>query len=173
MRRSVVLALAVLGLGGCAALRTTAPDAEVLSGRLSLRIAGDGGQPARQWSAGFELKGRAERGELQLLSPLGTVVAQARWNAEAAELWAQGTAQRFASLPELARQALGEPVPLQALPDWLRGRVWDGAPHTAHAQGFEQAGWRIDLAAQAQGLVVIQRDAAPAVTLRALLETSP
>lgn len=149
------------------------PSQDLIVGRLSLRIAASAGAPERLWSADFELEGQAERGQLQLLSPLGTVVAQATWSPQAAELLAGGQSRSFPTLTELARQALGEPLPLQALPDWLRGRVWAGAPHRALDGGFEQSGWRVDAASLATGVVVIRRDSPPAVTLRALMEKRP
>lgn len=145
----------------------------MLGGRMALRIAALGSEPARQWAAAFELKGSAERGELQLLSPLGTVVAQANWEPGTAMLRSSGQERRFGSLDELSWQALGERLPLQALPDWLRGRAWVGAPHVASGAGFVQEGWQVDLTGVAEGTVVIRREAAPAVTLRALLQRAP
>lgn len=171
MRRALALALGLL-LGACAA-PSKAPEPELLAGRMALRIDAHAGAPAQQWSAGFELRGRADQGQLQLLSPLGTVLAQARWGAQAAELHAQGSVQRFDSLAELSKKALGEALPLQALPDWLRGRAWSGAPQQPRPEGFEQAGWSIDLASRAQGLVVVRRETPPAVTLRAMIDTLP
>lgn len=78
----------------------------------------------------------------------------------------------FTTLAELARGAIGEDVPLQALPDWLHGRPWPGAPHRPQENPprFEQLGWDIDLSRFADGLLVAQRAAAPVVTLRVRLE---
>lgn len=174
LRGALALAMPlVLSLTGCSTLRAPVPSSDLLGGRMALRIAAVGDQPARQWAAAFELKGSAERGELQLLSPLGTVVAQAQWEPGTALLRSAGQEQRFASLDELSRRALGEPLPLQALPDWLRGRAWAGAPHAAAGAGFQQEGWQVDLAGFGDGAVVIRREAAPAVTLRALMQRLP
>jgi outer membrane lipoprotein LolB len=67
---------------------------------------------------------------------------------------------------------LGETLPLAALFDWLRGRPWPGAPSrpVAAPPGFEQLGWRVDLARFAEGQVDARRDRAPAVNVRARLD---
>ena len=79
--RRGLAALAAGALAGCSTL-TPAPGAvdDTLSGRLSVQVAAHGDAPARNVSAAFDLRGGAERGELQLTSPLGTVMAQARWS---------------------------------------------------------------------------------------------
>lgn len=175
MRRRIalrgVVAVAALGvLAGCAT--TPRPrEAGTLSGRLSVSVAASDAGPARQVTAGFELRGDAERGELDLTSPLGTVVARAQWSPGRAELLDGDARQVFESLDALARQAFGEPLPIAALPDWLRGRPWAAAPSSALGPGrFEQLGWTIDASALAEGAIVVRRDAAPAVSLRARVE---
>lgn len=154
---------------------TTAPvaGAQALSGRLGLQIGAQGGTPARQWSAGFELRGSDEAGELDLTSPLGTVVAQARWRPGAAEL-IQGSERRvFDSLTALAWELLGEPVPLEALFDWLKGRPWARQPHESTGNGFLQAGWAVDVSALAAGGLTARRAQQPTLTLRVRLDTMP
>lgn len=166
-----VALLTALGSTGC----TTAPVAgpQALSGRLGLQIGAYGSAPARQWSAGFELRGSPEAGELDLTSPLGTVVAQARWRPGAAEL-IQGSERRgFESLGSLALELLGEPVPLEALFDWLRGRPWPQQPHEATGNGFSQAGWAVDVSALSKGGLTARRAQEPTITLRARLDTAP
>jgi outer membrane lipoprotein LolB len=146
---------------------------QALSGRLGLQIGAYGSAPARQWSAGFELRGSPEAGELDLTSPLGTVVAQARWRPGAAEL-IQGSERRgFESLGSLALELLGEPVPLEALFDWLRGRPWPQQPHEATGNGFSQAGWAVDVSALSTGGLTARRAQEPTITLRARLDTAP
>lgn len=161
-------ALAALALiAGCA----TAPrPADTLAGRLSVRVEAWQGQPVRSVASAFELSGTAERGELQLTSPLGTLVARARWSPEGATLATPEGESRFADLDELSRSALGEALPLRALPDWLRGRPWAGAPSRTMAEGFEQLGWQVGLARLGDGIVEASRAAPPAVTVRAKLE---
>ena len=159
-------------LAGCAALAPPAgPASEVLSGRLSVRI---DGQPARSVSAGFDLSGSERAGELLLTGPLGTTAARARWAPGQAVLSAGGQDSQHADLDALATAALGEPVPIAALFDWLRGRAWPGAPATARddrTAGFEQLGWQVNLARWAEGWVEAVRSAPPAITVRAKLDS--
>jgi outer membrane lipoprotein LolB len=143
----------------------------VLSGRLSLRVAADGQQAERGFNASFDLRGSGERGELRLSTVLGPQIAAARWAPGSVALSSSEGERRFTSLGELATQVLGEPVPLQALPDWLRGRAWPGAPADTGAAGFAQLGWQVDLARQADGFITATRAAAPTVVLRVRLET--
>ena len=146
---------------------------DTLAGRLLLQISPAVGAPAQQWSAGFELRGTAQAGELALTSPLGTTMAQARWRPGQAELQQGGERQAFADLGELSRQLLGERVPLEALFDWLRGRPWSAASHERTTLGFVQQGWAVDLSGLAEGRLTARRDQPPAIVLRARLEAAP
>ena len=172
-RRTWALGVALTCLAGCASRQPAAVAVAPLAGRLILQIGASQSQPARQWSAGFELRGTARAGELDLTSPLGTLVAQARWQPGAAELTQGAERLRFESLPDLARQLLGEAVPLEALFDWLRGRPEPQAPHQATTSGFVQQGWAIDLSGLTDGLFIARRTAEPTITLRARLEGAP
>lgn len=168
--RALVLALAWLGLAGCASVPPDAPAA--IAGRLTLQVAAHQGEPARGFNASFDLVGDGRAGELRLSTPLGPQIARARWAPGEATIETADGVSRHADLDALARHAFGEPVPLQALPDWLRGRPWPGAPNRARDDGeagFEQLGWTIGLARQAEGFVVAARRAAPAATLRVRL----
>jgi outer membrane lipoprotein LolB len=171
-RRSLLAALAaVVVLAGCASTPPKPPDAAAaaVSGRLSVQVDAHGNQGARSVNADFDLQGNAEQGELQLATPMGTVLAQARWRP--GEVWLKQSdgERRFANLTALADEVLGEPLPLGALLDWVRGRPWHGAPSAQRPHGFEQLGWTIDLAQWSQGLVVARRAAAPVVTVKAKL----
>jgi len=128
---------------------------------------------AQNMSAAFELQGRAEQGELRLISPLGTQLVAARWAPGQASLQTSQGTQAYDSLDELSRQALGEVLPLAALPSWLAGRPWSALPHQWHDQGFEQAGWQVLLARQGEGLIEARRAVAPAVMLRVRLDMAP
>lgn len=156
-------------LAGCA---TRPPDAAGgwTTGRLALRVEASAERPPQSVSAGFELRGDGREGELKLLSPLGTQLAAARWAPALALLVTGDGERRFDSLDALSREALGEPLPLAALPDWLAGRPWRDAPHTPRDDGFEQLGWVVTTAALADGQVLARRTAAPAVTLRVRLD---
>lgn len=170
----VAASLAVLALlAGCSTLapRPGEPSEEV-SGKLSVHVEPWQGTPARSVSAAFDLRGGAERGQMQLTSPLGTVMAQAEWRPGEVLLKSADGEKRFADLPALADEVLGEPLPLGALFDWLRGRPWSGAPSRplpAPATGFEQLGWTVGLERRSEGWIVAHRNAPPAVTLRAKL----
>ena len=161
----------LLILTACASLAPpAAAPSELLAGRLSLRVEG---QPERSFSAGFELSGNNRQGELLLSGPLGTTAARARWAGDQALLASAGSETAYPSLDALAAAALGEPIPMAALFDWLRGRPWPGAPAMARDDGqpgFDQLGWRISLLQWAEGWLEARRLAAPVVTVRVRLE---
>ena len=184
-RRAVALAFTVL-----AAACTTVPPAppgesnDVLSGRLALRVAAVAGEASRSVSAAFELRGDSRAGSLGLSTPLGSMLAQARWSPAEVVLTTPRETRRFASLDELTREALGESVPIEAWFDWLRGRPWpeapsaplDAAPNAPSgpsATGFRQLGWRVDLSQFPAGAIDATREApAPVVTVRLRLDGS-
>lgn len=141
----------------------------VLSGRLSVQVAAHAGQPARGMNAAFELEGDDQAGALRLSSAFGPQLADARWSPGQATLRTTEGERAYPDLASLARDALGEALPLQALPDWLRGRPWPGAASQPRADGFDQLGWALDLARWGEGFVTATRGAAPTVTLRARL----
>lgn len=163
------LALSAL-LAACATPQVPgAPD--MLGGRLSVQVAAHEGQAARNVSAAFELRGGAERGELDLTTPLGQTVAKARWSPGRAELLTgDGESRSFPDLESLAHEALGEALPLAALVEWLHGRPWSGAPSRRSAAGFEQLGWSVNLERHVEGWIVATRGAAPPVIVRARLD---
>jgi outer membrane lipoprotein LolB len=168
VRRREALLVAALVLTGCASL--SPPPADALTGRLSVRV--EGTSP-RSVSASFDLRGDATRGELNLSTPIGTTLAQARWQPGDVRLLTPDGEQRFADLDALTREVLGESLPLAALFDWLRGRPWEGAPSRpmTPGSGFEQLGWQVDLARYADGQIDARRLAAPAVVVRARLDS--
>jgi outer membrane lipoprotein LolB len=161
----------VLGalLAGCAGMAVP-PSGPSVSGRILVRVET---LPVRSLSAGFELSGTPEDGRLALSSPLGSVLAEARWTPTAAVLTTPDGSTRHADIDSLAADALGERIPIAALYDWLRGRPWAQAPAlplAGGAAGFEQLGWRIDLGRFASGLVEARRERPPVVSLRAQVE---
>ena len=164
--RGGALALSAL-LVACATPPHQSAD---LSGRLAVRVEGHDGVPAQSVSMQFELRGDAVAGDLRLTTPIGSTVAQARWQPGSAELSNAAGTRSFANLDALAQGLLGSPVPLAALMDWLRGRAWPDAPTTVRDGGFEQLGWRIDLARFSEGWVLATRDQGPAVSVRARLD---
>ena len=167
--RRVVLAAAVL-LSGCASTPSPSDGALWTTGRLSLRADATPQQPAQSLSAAFELRGSGGSGELRLMSPLGTLLAAASWAPGLATLRTPEGERRFGSLDELSREALGEPLPLAALTDWLAGRPWPDAAHAPKPDGFEQLGWLVVTSRFSEGWVSAQRAAPPAVQLRVKLD---
>jgi outer membrane lipoprotein LolB len=170
--------LAGLLLGGCATPPATPPRlaSEALAGRMTVRVDASPGNAARTVSAAFDLQGNPQQGKLDLSTPLGTVLAQARWAPGRVALITSEGERGFANLDELTREVLGESLPVAALFDWLRGRPWPGAastPTTAPAEpGFRQLGWAVSLARFHEGWISAQREQAPAVLVRAKLDPS-
>lgn len=147
---------------------------ETLAGRLAVRVEAAQGTAARSETAAFELQGDAQSGRLRLSTPLGSILAQARWAPGSVVLTTPQGERSFADLDALTREVLGESVPVVALFDWLRGRPWPEAASTASVApagpGFAQLGWSVSLASFDDGLVIARRERAPAVTVRAKLD---
>ena len=175
-RRRLLAAAAALGLAlaGCSTVppRDTTPiDGPQFNGRLALQVASDGQRPAQSLSAQFELAGTEQRGHLTLFTPLGTVLAHATWSPERVQLLSSEGTRSFPSLEALSAEALGEPLPLQALLYWMAGKPWPGALALANDGGFSQLGWQINPAALAHdGLLEARRETFPAVLLRVRLD---
>ncbi len=170
------LAAAVL-LGACAvAPRVAEVPGDTLAGRMAVRVESIDGGTARSVSAAFELQGNADAGRLSLSTPLGSMLAQARWSPGSVWLVTPQGERQFADLDALTREVLGEALPVAALFDWLRGRPWPGAPSQAaispNEPGFAQLGWTVDLARFGDAWVTARRDSAPVVTVRAKVDAS-
>ena len=163
-----LLALALLS--ACAAPVRQPGEAPWTTGRLSVRIDATAQQTAQSMSAAFELRGNSDSGELRLNSPLGSRVAGARWAPGLAVMSNGDADQRYDNLDELSRRAFGEPLPLAALPDWLAGKPWPGAPHEKSDSGFDQLGWQVSLARRSEGWIEARRSAAPVVLVRVKLD---
>lgn len=172
--RRLLLALpaaaAALALVACATPPPRPPTNPWTTGRLSLRVEASADKPSQGMSAAFELRGNGDAGELRLLSPLGTRLATATWGAGRATLQTGDGEKSFNSLDELALRALGEPLPLAALPDWLAGRPWPRQPFRAVAEGFEQLGWQVNTQQHTEGRVAARRESPPAVQLQVRLD---
>ncbi len=155
--RAAAAAGLALFLAGCATPRDAVITGPRWSGRLALQIEG---RPEGSFTAGFDLRGSASAGELELLTPLGATAALLQWAPGRASLRVPGQPPReAASLDELVLQATGAALPLAALFDWLAG-----IPAVA-------AGWQADLSERAAGRLRARRLSAPAADLRVVLET--
>ena len=175
--RGRAAALGAALLAGACALVPPAPEgvsADTLTGRLAVRVEGIDGTAARSVSAAFDLRGDAASGRLNLSTPLGSVLAQARWTPGTVVLATPQGETLFPDLDALTREVLGESLPVAALFDWLRGRPWPGAPSTATVipaePGFEQLGWVVNLAHFDEAWVAARRERAPVVTVRARMD---
>ena len=180
---SLRLGAVVLAFAGVVVACTTVPQAppanpnDTLSGRLALRVEPVANEAPRSVSAAFDLRGDSRAGTLGLSTPLGTMLALARWSPNEVVLTTPKGERAFASLDELTREARGESVPIEAWFDWLRGRPWPGAPSEPAPelrQGFAQLGWRVDLGSfNADGMLNATRTAPPPmVTVRIRLDRS-
>jgi outer membrane lipoprotein LolB len=173
VRRFAALACLLAGIivAGCATVGQQAPaGSATLSGKLSVRVDATATTPVRSESGNFELKGTPQAGQLNLSTPLGTVLAQARWAGKQAWLATSQGETAYPDLDTLTQEMLGERLPVAALFDWLRGRPWAGAPSRVSEGGFEQLGWTIDLARFNDGWVSARRAQAPSVLVRARVD---
>jgi outer membrane lipoprotein LolB len=155
---------------------------DMLAGRLAVVVSGTessktpDGQPAptQSLSAAFELRGSAQAGSLDLISPLGSIMARAVWSPQGAYLQSSRGNQRYSDIASLTRDMLGESLPMETLFDWLRGRPWAGAPSSKNEapspEGFSQMGWQVDLSRFSQSVIAAERQRAPRVLLRARLD---
>ena len=155
---SGIFLLAMLFMAGCAQPPKISgkESTGIWRGRLSLQIESD---PAQFFSAGFELAGNAQAGELVLSTPFGGTLAALSWTAQTAVMRANGAARHFDSLDALLTQATGTALPVPALFSWLRGE--DAAA----------TGWQADLSQLSQGRLMARRtNPAPVAELRLALE---
>lgn len=154
--RLVLAGLCGALLAACA--QPPRPDsgaADHWSGRLAVQVEDDS---TRSFNAGFELKGSAAAGELTLLNPLGTVVAELRWSPGLAVLNNGSETRQSSSLQTLVRELTGSELPIDALFGWLRG------------EQIQATGWQVDLSALDKGRLTATRHApAPRTELRLIL----
>lgn len=188
-RRSTLAALAAasLWLTGCGTVPKSSPSAQAgpagpaeaprLTGRFGLVVpAGAGGQPRGQSvNANFELLGDARRGQLEMSTPMGSLVARVSWEPGFAFLRTPEVERSYDDVDALTQELLGEALPVQALFDWLQGRPWSRAPVArSDTQGFEQLGWQVDLRRFGDRLISARRlspaSAEPLATLRLKLD---
>lgn len=155
-----LLAASALVIAGCAQPARTPekmePTLGVWRGRLALQVEN---APSQSFSAGFELRGRPDAGELMLYNPLGGTVAALNWGPGMATLRSGGDVRQFESIDALVAGATGTAIPVSSLFDWLGGN------NTA------VVGWEADLSQLAQGRLHARRVAPPPVAdLRVALD---
>lgn len=129
-------------------------------GRLGLQLDQSTYDAHQQsFSAAFELQGDARQGSLELLNPLGSVIAQLRWNPQGAQLQQGDQIRTSDSLEVLLRELIGSDIPVTALFDWLNGKE------------TQATGWQVDLSRLQDGRISARREVpAPAATLRIVLD---
>jgi outer membrane lipoprotein LolB len=164
MLRATLLALPLLA-AGCAGI-TTAPQAPPeaavirnyqqaidITGRMSVRYQQYGRDEALHGS--FEWQQRPGRTQLTLSSPLGQTIAQIAILPDGATLTQSNRPPLAAADADtLTAEALGWPLPVSGLRDWLQGRVTDrsgrklvATPQDENTDIETADGWRIRYAA--------------------------
>jgi outer membrane lipoprotein LolB len=143
----------VLGLlAGCATTRAPLPDSNVaitdfsLAGRVAVKV------DTKGYSAGLQWRHAGTSDSVQLLSPVGTMVAQLSVDAGGATLvTGDKKVHRSGNVQELTRDVLGWDLPLDGLQHWVLGRTDPALPVEAEQrdargrlQRFTQNGWRVD-----------------------------
>lgn len=178
VRRALAAGLGAALAGLLGACVSPAPKPEGMpalppptTGRLLVKVDASPAAPAQSVNAAFELSGDEHHGQLVLISPLGTRVADARWAHSGVSLSTPDGVRQYPDLASLARDTLGEDVPIAALTHWLAGRPWPAALSTPTATGFAQLGWAIDLSRWAeQAQVEARREQPPVVLVRARID---
>lgn len=169
--RSFITAWIHAALLGCAALlaacSTPKPypiqqhqSTKAWQGRLGLQVHDPVAQE-QSFSASFYLQGSAERGSLDVFTPLGSQIAKLQWQPGAASLQQGDHITYSTSLDDLLLQSLGTVLPVNALFSWLQGLA-------SNAEG-----WKADLSRHAEGRITAQRySPLPQATLRVVLQTA-
>jgi outer membrane lipoprotein LolB len=150
------------------------PAASRWSGRLVLKLAAFEAEPAQGVNVAFDLQGIAKEGQIDLSTPMGTLIAQVRWQQTLATLTTADGAQAYDSLDALTQRVLGESLPVAAMLSWLQGHPAEDHPWSSTAPNqFTQSGWEVDLSALSEGTLMAQRPASEhhrGVSLRVRLD---
>lgn len=149
------LCCATVLLSGCTQPKLQR-GADLWGGRMALTVEGDA---QKSFSSTFLLEGSKERGTLRLSTALGTVLAELAWTPEGAVLTSSQGVRNAPSLDALLTEALGSPVPVEALFAWLQGNA------------VQTAGWQANLEQLPEGrLTAVRNVPAPRSTLRLVLD---
>ncbi|NBS72600.1 MAG: hypothetical protein EBT78_02430 [Betaproteobacteria bacterium] len=104
--------ITIFFLTACAQLpktNSTSHNDLLIQGRLSLQI---DSSPSQVLFAPFEMRGSASKGQIDIYSPLGSILAQAMWDSEQAVLINGQRRQVFANMNDLEQKLLGTPISL-------------------------------------------------------------
>jgi len=132
-----------------------------LQGQMSIKLSAFGEQAAQGLSLGFFFAGNTDAGQLDLMTLMGSQVAQVNWQADEAWLTNDKGRRRYNNLDELSQAALGEVLPLRQLIHWLQGQPEPEQPSQPGPQAdtFIQQGWLIDAHELAEKKLHARRDA--------------
>lgn len=183
----LLLLICVAGVvAGCAAPRKIGPDSETVfqrTGRFSVTVKAFSGVPDAV-QGGFSWRDSGSMLTLDLANPLGSTLARITVQDGIAVLTHSNGVQEYADDADgLAEKALGSPVPVSGLRDWLRGQTGPAPAHEQHTDdtgrltAFTQDGWRVRLSRyDSQGPTVLQmnrRDAQRDVSVRLVVTPEP
>lgn len=182
MTRGLAAVRGLLRLGAAAALAAlaacaTPPQLDAVSGvagnafsrtgRFAITVMHTDGQPEAV-QGGFVWRDDGRNYQLDLTSPLGSTEARVDGQPGSALLTrSDGSTLRAVNPDALVEDALGSPVPVSGMRDWLRGRLSASPPtdlkHDAQGrpESFGQDGWQAHLSrydAQGPQLLVLRRE---------------
>lgn len=129
-------------------------------GHFSIKLGAWRQQAADGQSFTFYLQSGSDTGQLDLMTPLGTQLAQVNWNPQGSRIQSSEGTQQFDSIGAMSQELLGENVPILALPFWLQGIPSPDLPSATVAEdhsGFNQAGWQITTVGLGQGRLIANR----------------
>ncbi len=117
-----------------------------LQGQMSIKLSAFADQPAKGLSLGFFFSGNSDAGQLDLMTLMGSQMAQVNWQPGEAWLVKDKGRERYDNIDRLSEAALGEPLPLQQLVHWMQGHPDPELPSAPgpEADTFIQQGWLID-----------------------------
>lgn len=184
----VAAAAAVIALAACATpslpeiAPDLSPDAFSRVGRFAITVTHDDGK-TEAVQGGFAWRDDGRRYQLDLTNPLGSTEARVQGRPGSALLLrADGSRLRAGDPDALVEDALGSPVPVGGLRDWLRGRLMATQANDlkrdcqGRPESFDQDGWRARLSrydAQGPRLLVLRREEARrAISVRLVVDTS-
>ena len=150
--RRLSVALICLLIAACATPTPSAHDAAGFErqGRFAMRAQSPFEQP-KAVQGNFRWQQTRTGWVLSLSSPLGATLAQLTVDSTGAALRTPDAPdQRAASATALLQQAIGEPVPIDALEDWIQGRLGSARGITditrdsaGRVTRFTQANWQV------------------------------
>lgn len=133
-------------LAGCASTPPASPppsEAQLWRGKIALQV--EDPENPQSYSGSFLLKGSLEQGELEVLNPVGNIVAQLHWSEHTATLDNGKEIVHDTSLDTLLGRVFGTPLPTQALFAWLDGKA------------VQTPGWQVNLSRYARGRIDAER----------------